>query len=261
MFRQFQGVEARLEEESRRHKEAEALWKEAQQRFMATEARLKEEVESLRGGKEAAEISPQATEQKIHDPDFANKARNRIQLGMHRRDDEFLMNFFQHKVKNSGTSVLSNEQFTSALDELGLRLKEDEIQSMFRFMDVNSDGVLDLEEFTRAVRFPSAIEQLISTLPITQVFTDAVLAMTGIDHLRQFSHITPKQIEDICTVVIPFVKKLLEDSAKKTRELFEAMDKSEASSSAKKFEVPPEMSAGTVDDFHKGLAGRIGMLH
>jgi hypothetical protein len=125
-------------------------------------------------------------------------------------------------------------------------------------MDVNNDGSLDLEEFKKAVRFPSTVQQLVMALPISQIFADAMPDEMGIDRLRQFGQLTPKQIEDICLESIPYVQSVIQDAVKNIRVSFEAMDSSEASKGTSKFEVPPEMSAGTVGDFHGGLAERIG---
>jgi hypothetical protein len=189
----------------------------------------------------------------------SDKIRIQIQAGINRRDDEFLRIFFEEKTKSSGS--LTSQEFTSVLKELGILLTKEEIAVLFRTMDVDKNGVLDLDEFKRAVRFPSTMEQLISTLPITQVFADAVLAMTGGDHLRQFGQITPDKIEDICNEAMPFLKFIMLDAVKKTEASFKTMDESKANQSASsgvKFEVPPEMSAGTVGDFHGGLTGRIG---
>ena len=188
--------------------------------------------------------------------DFAANVRNRIRAGISRQDDSFLETFFQEKTGNSGN--LSKQQFNSALVELGIRLKEDEIDVIFRTVDVNKDGVMDLEEFKKAVRFPTPIQQLISTLPITQIFADAMPDMMGNECLRQFGQVTPEQIEDICKEALPFLKTILTDAVTKVRVSLETMDKVEASRGASKFEVPPEMSAGSVEDFHGGLTGRIG---
>ncbi len=57
-------------------------------------------------------------------------------------------------------------------------------------MDVNNDGFKALEEFETAVRFPSVPnEQVIRILPITQVFSGAMLEAIGIDRRRQFGHL------------------------------------------------------------------------
>jgi hypothetical protein len=183
---------------------------------------------------------------------------DKIQSGINRRDDEFLRVFFQNKTASSGTSVLTNQQFTFALEELGINLQEEEIKVLFRMMDVNNDGGMDLDEFKRAVRFPSQIEQLIGTLPIPQVFSDAITEAIGMNSLRQFGQLTPKQIEDVCLAAMPFVTNIIRDAVAKINESFSEKDKSKDCQGARKFEVPPEMSAGTVADFHGGLAERIG---
>jgi hypothetical protein len=191
--------------------------------------------------------------------EFAEKIRNQIQAGINRRDDGFLQDFFQHKIVNSGNAALNRRQLICALDELGIHLKEGDAKVMFRSLDVKNDGIMDLPQFKRAVQFPSTIEQLISTLPIPQIFADAMPLEEGTDHLRQFGQISPKQIKDICKLAMPFIENILNDAVKKIRASFAALDKSVENRVAVKFEVPPEMSAGTVGNFLDGLTGRIGL--
>jgi hypothetical protein len=107
----------------------------------------------------------QSDRKELHE-DFAAKVKNQIRAGINRRDDEKLKDLFERTIKKSGTQGLSTRQFASALEEVGVHLKEDEIKSLFHTMDVNNDEVMDFEEFKKAVQSPSAIEQLISTLPI-----------------------------------------------------------------------------------------------
>ena len=218
---------------------------------------------SLQAQTNCQDPGPQLKAQDLVPQDFSQSEKIRIQIqsGINRRDDEFLRKYFEEKTMSSGTASLTSQEFTSVLKELGILLTKEEIAVLFRTMDVDKNGVLDLDEFKRAVRFPSTMEQLISTLPITQVFADAVLAVTGGDHLRQFGQITPENIEDICNEAMPFLKIIMLDAVNKTEASFKTMDESKANQSASsgvKFEVPPEMSAGTVGDFHGGLTGRIG---
>jgi hypothetical protein len=189
--------------------------------------------------------------------DLPNKIRFQIQAGADRRDDEFLRHHFQSKT----TSVFSYEQFGSSLEELGLHLKEEEMQVLFRTLDVNNDGVMDLEEFKKAVRFPSPIEQLLSAFPFSQIFADAMAAVlneAGIMHpcLREVSQLTQEQIKEMCLAAMPFVRNVIQDEVAKLKSSFEVMDKAEAIRGATKFEVLPEMSSGSVQDFYGGLSGR-----
>ena len=186
-----------------------------------------------------------------------DKVRNRIHAGLNRRNDEFLQEYFDRKVGEYGTSTLNRQQFTSALEELGVRMNEDDVSIVFRTADLNSDGVLNLEEFKKAVRFPSTIEQFISTLPITQVFADAMPDETDTEsRLRRFSRISEKQVDEICEVIMPFLGKMIKEAVKETQVSFAAMDKSSASNI--KFTLPDEMPSGTIGDFHRGLTARIG---
>jgi Ca2+-binding EF-hand superfamily protein len=65
--------------------------------------------------------------------------RNQIQAGINRRDGEFLHSVFERKTNTSGTSSLTNQQFITAMEELGIRKKEDDFKILFRTMDMNND--------------------------------------------------------------------------------------------------------------------------
>jgi hypothetical protein len=206
-----------------------------------------------------AGISTTESTTKTSADDFAVQVRNQIQAGKNRRDDSFLASFYQSKITSFGTSALDQQQFTSVLEELGIHLKDEEIEILFRSMDANNDGVMNLEEFKRAVQSPSTIEQLIYTLPISQIFADAMPDMKGTDRLRLFGQLTPEQIDGIIQAAIPYLKSTFEDAVDKVKISEEAKEKSKINQITGKFEVPPEMSAGTVEDFHGGLPARIGM--
>jgi hypothetical protein len=191
--------------------------------------------------------------------DLVVQVRNKIQAGINRRDDIFLASYYQRKITSFGTSALNKQQFTSVLEELEVYLKDEEIEILFRSMDANDDGVMDLEEFKRAVQSPSTIEQLINTLPISKIFADAMPEMKGTDRLQLFCQLTSEQIDGIIQAAIPYLKSTLEDAVDKVKISEESKEKSRANQLSGKYEVPPEMSAGTVEDFYGGLPARIGM--
>ena len=191
--------------------------------------------------------------------DFAGKVSGRIQSGINRRNDEFISKFYDRKLLHFGTSGLTNQQFASVLKEIGIVMNEDDVKTLFHTVDVNNDGVMNLEEFKRAVRFPSTMESFFCTLPIIQIFADAMPGEMGNDlRLRQFGLLTPEHIDVVCRESMPFVIQVIKDAVEKVRTSFEAMDCTEACQSASKFEVPAEMSAGTINDFFGGLDERIG---
>jgi hypothetical protein len=187
--------------------------------------------------------------------DRSSKIRNQIQAGIDRRDDEFLRHFFQSKT----TSVLSDEQLASALKELGVHLNEEEIKVL------HNDAVMDLEGFQKTVRFPSPIEQLLNAFQLSHIFSDAMSAVLyeeGINRpgLRQASQLTPAQIEEMCLAAMPFVIKIIQDEVTKLKASFEVMDTAEVDRGATKFEVLPDMRAGSDQDFHGGLSDRVACL-
>ncbi len=185
-----------------------------------------------------------------------NRIKGMIEAGIKRREPVFVREAFNRVAQ--GCSTITQEQFSSLSEELGLAFAADSIADLFRSLDINNDGGLDLEEFKQALLIPSPVEQLIQTLPISRMISDAMPRERGRDVLRLLSESSTEQIRNVCCVLIPYLEATLEDAVRKLKASFQAMDRSETSSGAKKFEVPQALSAGTVGDFFGGLAARVG---
>ena len=254
---QVQKLEAQLEAESRRHAEVEAQWKDDLRKATDAEAELKARVEALHrsSGQASGALAPVLL---AKDFDFSAKVRNQITAGLQRRDDKYLNDFYQRWLLKSHTSGLKSREFSSALNELGVILDDAECQVLFKTMNVKDDGFMDFDGFKRAVHIQSPIEQLIRTLPVTEIIADAMRRDKARDLLRCFSETSTDQIKEICIVLVPFLESVLLDTVEKLKLSFGVLDKSKSSKGAAKFEVPQAMSAGTVEDFFGGLASRIG---
>ena len=84
------------------------------------------------------------------------------------------------------------------------------------------------------------------------------------NRLRAVSELTASDVGIVVHEFAHGLKRMLMESLTSLRSSFAALDKKtkefEGSnlSSASKFSIPTEMKCGAIEDFHKGLEGRIG---
>ena len=182
----------------------------------------------------------------------------RIEQGMKRRDDSELKEIFK-KHKDPSTNTVRKEQFDFILESLGVVLENELAPVDESNYGATDHGAIDFQEFKRAASVSSELERLIRTLPLAEMVADALPKEKERDPNRLFSEITSKQIQDICTALLPHLTKLLIDCATKLKASFDRMDEvqAEAPMVLNKFELIP-MSVGKIDDFHEGLSSRVG---
>lgn len=163
------------------------------------------------------------------------------------------------------TKLILLPNFLSALMDLDIDLGvkgSDEIHEFFHTMDVNNDNGLDLEEFRRAVKEPTRVEQWASTLPLSQLLASCIPQQDGLDTFRVASSLSKEDIEKVCGLFVEGMKSLLIRHCAMLRESFSSMDSKAASKNsciASKFSVQT-LACGRIDDFHKGLRERIGEI-
>jgi hypothetical protein len=110
-------------------------------------------------------------------PRLAIDIWNQIEDGFKRRDDAFVKSVFE-RYKESSSKMIPKGSFCAALRAASVTIKDSEAGDYFLSMDVNRDGEIDLQEFIRAVRMPSTVEQWASNLPLAQMISDAILERT-----------------------------------------------------------------------------------
>ncbi len=121
---------------------------------------------------------------------------------------------------------------------------------------MDTKQALCFSEFERAVKSSSPLEQLVKTIPLHQVIAAALPRSAEKDPLKIFLALDRNQIELMSNAICDSLKDLLEKHVSELREGYlkqEAID----SSNASKFCIST-MATGSIDDFHKGLAGRVG---
>jgi hypothetical protein len=183
----------------------------------------------------------------------------KVDAGFRKRNDGYLRKVFERHWEDEA-AVISRGKLKNALEEVDIFFaKEEEVDTFLETMDISGDGVLDFEEFKRAVRFPGPIEQWAKTMDLAQLLTDSIPVKEGIDALRALSQMSNTDIDDTCAAFIRGLKRMLAENVLNLRNSFETQDTRDAQADqhASKFEIF-SLSCGRINDFHKGISGRIG---
>jgi hypothetical protein len=156
-----------------------------------------------------------------------------------------------------------------ALHLLGVPVVRKRAEDLLVAMDLDENGVLDYEEFKRAVAQPlTQLEQWASMLPLAGMLARSlpVSGGQGDQPLRDFSRLGEDGIDTAVEVFSEGLRRLLMQAKDSTKQMFDtvddkvleaAKDSADGVSAASKFKTF-KMSTGTIEEYHEGLSSRIG---
>ena len=189
--------------------------------------------------------------------------RERLRVGRRRRSESLIRQVFdKHAVKTAHhpDGELGVGSLESALVKLGVS-RDSEAHMVLAAADVNGDGVVDYEELGAVVGMASAVDAWAKRVPWWQAVADAMPApeAPGEDPLRTVAGLSDEQLDAVCRVVAEENAAELRRQVKQLEGAFREMDRArqEAGGAGAKFQLH-KASAGTVEDFHAGLGGRVG---
>jgi hypothetical protein len=156
---------------------------------------------------------------------------------------------------------ISHSLFFKSIQEVRFDFKnEGDADALFENMDMDNDGFLNLDEFRRAVQSSSEMEQFIShSISIVEMISAALPRDDSKEPIDVFRMLTPLQITAISNAVSEGLAIMLSEKVAKLGEGFAAAEAKKSGNSAAKFAIF-ELSAGSVQDYHKGLSSRVGDL-
>jgi hypothetical protein len=142
---------------------------------------------------------------------------------------------------------------------LGVHVDGKQVDDFLQEFDFTNKGGLDLQEFLTVLKKPTMSEEWVKTLPISEIISDAIPKISGVDPLRVISELSERNIYLICQEVLRGLQDVLLDSSRELKRSYLAMDQKPKLSGECKFSLIP-MTCGTIKDFHAGIGGRIGTL-
>jgi hypothetical protein len=191
----------------------------------------------------------------------ASAVRQQIADAMLKRGNENIEAVYR-KYANDGCGICKKDFFDALYHVRLEEIKPDDADMMFDNMDMDNNGLLDLNEFRRAVSARSSFEQFIAqAIPFSELISTSLPRKKATDQLTTFMELTSAQISKIVRAISAELESLLTAKAKALRESYEAAAakqiSSDSASSASKFSVL-ELKAGNITDYHNGLSGRVG---
>jgi hypothetical protein len=192
-----------------------------------------------------------------------NQTGEQFQAHRNRRSEEFLRSQFQRRVPIGGDKI-SREAFEDALTSIkaeSLKGKDEILDEIFFEFDLDGDGQLNFDEFKEAMLRLSPLEMWCQRVPWWQDVADAIPTPNDQqDTLRALSQLTDVQIDAICAQASLGISVRLKDQAHKLRVAYKEMDAKAATHHTGCKFTTFKASAGTCDDYHRGLSGRVGAL-
>jgi hypothetical protein len=128
-------------------------------------------------------------------------------------------------------------------------------------MDMNDDSFLDFSEFRRAMSTRSASEQFIlQTIPLNELVSSALPRKHGRSAIDVFRELTRDEITEMAQAVSGVLEIILIEKVAQLRESWDASKVIHHGQNDAKFMVV-ELKAGSIQDYHNGLSGRVGEEH
>jgi hypothetical protein len=188
--------------------------------------------------------------------------RAAVTSGIRRRSTEFVTEVFKRHKDANGT--LPASKLIAALTEVDAPVIPDSdtaaAAAIARF-DSNSNGLMELGEFERAVNVPDELA-LYFQEKRQSALADALRALVGrgSDQLLRVSQLTPDDMLAACTAVCAILPEQAKSLHEELQCSFQAQFEiqSQMAADGGKFNVV-KMACGGVEDFHSGLTGRVGM--
>jgi hypothetical protein len=190
------------------------------------------------------------------------KLRSQMIAGFQRRNEQFVQKIFKkHETPDSG---ISRPNLSAALSDLGMCMSAGEVDELFYTLDLNSDGWISLSEFLAMIARVGKVEEWASTLPLASLLADCMPSKNEADPVRALSNLHSTEVQAVVACFSEGLVQLLGEEVEKLKRAYEDMQrKLEAAASQDDGDAAPKfalnvMSYGDIDDFFKGLSGRIG---
>ena len=182
----------------------------------------------------------------------------KVDVGFLKRSEQYLYDIFRRHWEDE-IPAISRNKLKHALEDLDIIMSDSEVDTFLETMDTSGDGVLDFEEFKRAVWYPGPIEQWAKTMSLAQLLTDSIPVKESADALRAVSQMSSSDIDRTCAAFAYGLKRMITEHVQILQESFKLQEarNADADNQASKFEIF-SLSCGNIKDFHKGISGRVG---
>ena len=191
--------------------------------------------------------------------------QEQVEAGFRRRDPEHIRKVFDAHAE--GRPFLDTKNLLFALKEFdsAANVTAEDVNNaefLFKSLDRNHDGIIDYDEFVRAVQTPFPVEEWARRLPLAQLLVDALPRREGCDRLRAVGRLSAEEIAAVTAGFAHGLRRILEEHVAQLKRSFASLDEAaekEDNPQACKFRADvPKLRCGRIDDYHKGVLARIG---
>ena len=190
------------------------------------------------------------------------KIQAQVSFFLNLRDQSYISDLF-NKHANSATNLITADSVRNVMRDIGVQMTADEAAVLFETFDTDENGGLDLQEFTKAIKHPSKVEQWANTLPLSKLLARCLSFKESDDPLREVSRLSSDELRALTKAFTEGLLTILSDSLSELKKCYTEMDRMtdlSANDASSKFQTF-KMSSGSVEDFHSGLHGRVGENH
>ena len=174
------------------------------------------------------------------------------------RDDKGLLReaFEEHAdgKDGAGEPAMSKDALLRALDALLVRRDEEEVDELIARINLNGSGSIDFQQFQQEVRSRSRLEMLLHGLPLLRILADMLGGNTDAYTKTQDCEVEAKVLS-----AVPVLVDVIKHNLRSLRASDAAVGAAAAHANSEKFSFT--IQGGDLQDFHKGLAGRVGEPH
>jgi hypothetical protein len=188
--------------------------------------------------------------------------RERTEKFFKRLDENHVRTVF--KKHSSNGESLRRDNLEPALIELGICVKGNGLDDLYRLLDLNHDGTLEFEEFQRALACSSEIEQWAASLPFAGLLACCLPPIGGGDGdaTRELCAVTPEELAASLDAFATGARHLITERLQDLQAGFDELDRrvrvQECVNAVGGKFSSAGLEWGTIEDFHKGIQGRIG---
>ena len=222
---------------------------------------LKAQVRDLQAQLAAASAAPDAS---LLSNDVSRAC---VEAGITRRDHVFLQQIFDKYQDGSVKPPrISQANLPAAIEELftraasGSNAPANAPSAALDAAKLGGQRGLDFAEFVAAASAENPFGRYVSKLPLASIVTDALGGHVGFDGdaLHRFSQMPLSAMDSAAQAATFGLKAELLKAQAEVCKLLAAQQKSIEQLASGKFQSSRKMACGGINDFHKGLTGRVG---
>jgi len=199
------------------------------------------------------------SQEHAENPDLVNSLLEKVDRFLQGRSARLAKSTFD-KYADPDKKLIMPNSFREALGDLGVQMTAEEALDHFAILDADNNGGLEFSQFQAGIIQPSSqVQQFVNTLPLHGMLA-SLLSTESSEPLKDLCDIDPGRLAAAIKAFSLAVHQTTKEALIDLKGLVAAMETKageEGDGSGGKYQVI-SMSAGSVEDYHKGMYARTG---